>query len=75
MLVGMASEISKKNTYKCVNRSRHNGIKSGMTKLMCALRFLPTLHFGNVFGSCSFTFLVITLATTVYALVEEGTVR
>ena len=24
MLVGMASEISKKHTYKCVDRSRHN---------------------------------------------------
>ena len=27
MLVGMASEISKNYTYKCVDRSRHNGIK------------------------------------------------
>ena len=32
MLVGMASEISKKYTYKCVDRSRHNGIKGAMTK-------------------------------------------
>ena len=27
MLVGMASEISKNYTYKCVDRSRHNGIR------------------------------------------------
>ena len=32
MLVGMASEISKNCTYKCVDRSRHNGIKGAMTK-------------------------------------------
>ena len=32
MLVGMASKISKNYTYKCVDRSRHNGIKSAMTK-------------------------------------------
>ena len=28
----------------------------------------------NIFGSCSFTFLVVALATTVSALVDEGTV-
>ena len=39
------------------------------------LPFLPKLHFGNVFVSYSFTFLVIALATTVSALVDEGTVR
>ena len=27
MLVGMASEISNNYTYKCVDCSRHNGIK------------------------------------------------
>ena len=27
MLVGMASQISKNYTYKCVDRSRHNRIK------------------------------------------------
>ena len=32
MLVGMASEISKNYTSKCVDRSRHNGIKGAMTK-------------------------------------------
>ena len=32
MLVGMASEISKNYTYKCVDRSRHNGIKDAKTK-------------------------------------------
>ena len=32
MLVGMASENSKNYTYKCVDRSRHNGIKGAMTK-------------------------------------------
>ena len=32
MLVGMASEVSKNYTYKCVDRSRHNGIKGAMTK-------------------------------------------
>ena len=32
MLVGMASEISKKYTYKCVDRSRHNGIKGAKAK-------------------------------------------
>ena len=32
MLVGMASEISKNYTYKCVDRSRHNGIKGATTK-------------------------------------------
>ena len=32
MLVGMASKISKNYTYKCVDRSRHNGIKGAMTK-------------------------------------------
>ena len=35
MLVGMASEISKKYTYKCVDCSRHNGIKGAKAK--CAL--------------------------------------
>ena len=34
MLVGMASEISKNYTYKCVDRSRHNGIKGA--KAECA---------------------------------------
>ena len=29
MLVGMASEISKDYTYKCVDRSRHNGMFDG----------------------------------------------
>ena len=33
MLVGMASEISKNYTYKCVDRSRHNGIKGAMTNV------------------------------------------
>ena len=32
MLVGMASKISKKYAYKCVDRSRHSGIKGAMTK-------------------------------------------
>ena len=32
MLVGMVSEISKNYTYKCVDRSRHNGIEGAMTK-------------------------------------------
>ena len=32
MLVGMASEISKKHTYKCVDRSVHNKIKGAMIK-------------------------------------------
>ena len=32
MLVGMASEISKNYTYKCVDRSRHNGIKGAKAK-------------------------------------------
>ena len=32
MLVGMASEISENYTYKCVDRSRHNGIKGAMAK-------------------------------------------
>ena len=31
-------------------------------------------HFGNVFVSSSFTFLVVALATTVSALVDDGTV-
>ena len=35
MLVRMASEISKNYTYKCVDRSRHNGIKGAKAK--CAL--------------------------------------
>ena len=35
MLVGMASKISKNYTYKCVDRSRHNGIKGAMTKFLC----------------------------------------
>ena len=30
--VGMASEIIKNYTYKCVNRSRHNGIKGAKAK-------------------------------------------
>ena len=33
MLIGMASEISKNYTYKCVDCSRHNGIKA---KAKCA---------------------------------------
>ena len=33
-LVGMASENSKNYTYKCVDRSRHNGIKGA--KVKCA---------------------------------------
>ena len=37
MLVGMASKISKNYTYKCVDRSRHNGIKGAKAKLMCTL--------------------------------------
>ena len=32
MLVGMASEISKNYTYRCVDRSRHNGIKGAKAK-------------------------------------------
>ena len=32
MLVGMASEISKNYTYKCVDRSTHNGIKGAKAK-------------------------------------------
>ena len=32
ILVGMASEISKSYTYKCVDRSRHNGIKGAKAK-------------------------------------------
>ena len=32
MLVGMASKISKNYTYKCVDRSRHNGIKGAKAK-------------------------------------------
>ena len=32
MLVGMASEVSKNYTYKCVDRSRHNGIKGAKAK-------------------------------------------
>ena len=32
MSVGMANEISKKYTNKCVDCSRHNGIKGAMTK-------------------------------------------
>ena len=32
MLVGMASETSKNYTYKCVDRSRHNGIKGAKAK-------------------------------------------
>ena len=32
MLVGMASEISKNYTYKCVDRSRHNGIEGAKAK-------------------------------------------
>ena len=32
MLVGMASENSKNYTYKCVDRSRHNGIKGAKAK-------------------------------------------
>ena len=35
VLVGMASEITKNYTYKCVDRSRHNGIKGAMTKCVC----------------------------------------
>ena len=32
MLEGMASKISKNYTYKCVDRSRHNGIKGAKAK-------------------------------------------
>ena len=32
MLVGMASEVSKNYRYKCVDRSRHNGIKGAKAK-------------------------------------------
>ena len=31
MLVGMAGEISKNYTYKCVDHSRHNGIKGALS--------------------------------------------
>ena len=31
-LVGMASKIAKKFTYKCVDHSRHNRIKGALTK-------------------------------------------
>ena len=36
MLVGMASENSKNYSYKCVDLSRHNGIKGAKAKL-CTL--------------------------------------
>ena len=42
MLVGMASENSKNYTYKCVDRSKHNGIKGAMTK--CVLQVLISVH-------------------------------
>ena len=45
------------------------------SKFLLRLPFLPTEHFGNVFVSCSFTFLVVALATTVSCLVDEGTVQ
>ena len=32
MLVGMANEINKNYTYKCVDRSRHNRIKGAKAK-------------------------------------------
>ena len=32
VLVEMASKISKNYTYKCVDRSRHNGIKGAKAK-------------------------------------------
>ena len=32
MWVGMASEMSKKYAYKCVDRSRHNRIKGAKAK-------------------------------------------
>ena len=34
MLVGMASKVSKKHTYKCVDCSVHNRIKGAMTKII-----------------------------------------
>ena len=43
MLVEMASEISKKEAFKCVDPSRHNGIKGAMTKT-CSLRFKKHTH-------------------------------
>ena len=33
MLVGMASEITKNYPYKCVDRTKHNGIKGAMTNV------------------------------------------
>ena len=56
--------------------------KSVITWCLCFLEFClafpTTLHFqldfGNVFVSYSFTSLVVALATTVSALVDEGTV-
>ena len=35
-MLGMASKISKNYTYKCVDRSRHNGIKGAKAK--CATK-------------------------------------
>ena len=42
MLVGMASEISKMYTYKCVDHSRHSGIKGARSK--CVHQDLFSVH-------------------------------
>ena len=60
MLAGMASEISKKHTYKCVACSRHNELKSYCTHLVMAssipLSWIYDLH------TLMFFFLLISLA-------------
>ena len=55
MLVGMASEINKNYTYKCVDRSRHNGIKGVISWLP---DFLNCMHL--IFLCCpSLTFVFV----------------
>ena len=41
MLVGMASEISKKFTYKCLDHLRHNKIKGARSMLAAAIKAQP----------------------------------
>ena len=44
----MASEISKNYTYKCVDRSRHNGIKGAMTKCVTKIWLVCTFSLGTL---------------------------
>ena len=57
MLVGIAIKISKKYTYKCVDRSKHNGIKglrlNVYTSQICIYSYSSIASLLSVFYTCN----------------------